>query len=160
MKLRTIASLLHRIYRNVIVEEKKEVNFWILISFLFTFIASRLVVYFLPWLHLSINNTHIHHFSYGFFIMAIIGLLAMNDWHHRKRRIFGSLYGAGLALAMDEFAVWIHLDADYWVRHSYDAIVITATVLILLVYFDNFWQLIIRTFFKWDKETGSARKVN
>jgi hypothetical protein len=92
----------------------------------------------------------------------MVGFLALNDWHHRKRRSFGSMYGVGLALAMDEFAIWINLDDNYWVRHSYDAALITIALLLLLVYFDNFWRLIINTFFKKvsDEQRQSSRKSN
>lgn len=148
MRFKTARNVFSRIYQNVIVNERKEVNFWILIFFILTFAAARLIVYFLPGVYLSVKEIHIHHFSYGIFILAIVGFLALNDVHHRKRRVYGSLYGVGLALAMDEFGIWISLNDNYWVRHSYDAALLTIAILALFVYFDNFWRLIFDTFFK------------
>jgi len=146
MKTFLLFRFIRGIYNKVIANEKDEVNFWILIAFIITFVLSRLTVYFTPWLYVTIGTTHIHHFSYGFFILAIVGLFALNDVHHKKRRSFGTMYGIGLALIMDEFGIWIHLDDNYWVRHSYDAILVTLAILLLLVYFDNFWRLLLKKF--------------
>jgi hypothetical protein len=43
------------------------------------------------------------------------------------------LYGIGLALTFDEFGMWVHLGGSYWQRASFDAVVVIAAFLSLLV---------------------------
>ena len=136
------------VYKKVIANQKDEVNFWILMFFIFTFTLSRITIYYLPSLYIHVRHVHIHHFAYGILILAVVGLLALNDLHRKKIRTMGAFYGIGLALAMDEFGMWIRLDDNYWLRHSYDAIFVTTAILILLVYFENFWRKIFHIIFR------------
>ncbi|MGI8559233.1 MAG: hypothetical protein ACR2ND_13185 [Solirubrobacteraceae bacterium] len=42
------------------------------------------------------------------------------------------LYGAGFALTLDEFALWLNLEDDYWTdkgRESIDAVVVFGSLL-------------------------------
>ena len=128
------------VYRNMIVKRHMEINFWILYMFIFGFVGARLVVRYLPEAALVINGVHIHHFAYAFMILAIVGLAGLNDWHKKYPRIIGGLYGLSLGIAFDEFGMWIHLTDDYWVRQSYDAIMVIGAILISMVYFASFWR--------------------
>src|SRR5438128_2123405 len=125
-----IFKIINIVYKKVIANQKDEVNFWILVSFIFTFSTSRLLVYTLPEFYLNIRHVHIHHFAYGILMLAVIGILALNDLHKKYPRLFGFLYGIGLGLSMDEFGMWIRLNDDYWIRRSYDAVFVTTAILI------------------------------
>ena len=128
------------LYRKMVVQRKQEANFWILYSFLFALISSRLVVYFLPGVSLIINGVHVHHFAYGIVLLALAGILALNGYHEKKLRVTSVVYGFGLGVAADEFGMWIHLKDDYWIRQSYDAVVVVTGLLISIVYFSGFWH--------------------
>jgi hypothetical protein len=111
---------------------------WILVAFLFTFMAARTVVFLivsdrLPNIHLQVQGTHVHHLNYGIFILAIIGgylLLAQP----REKGLWRAcnVYGIGLALTFDEFGMWLHLGGSYWQRASFDAVVVVAGFLGLI----------------------------
>ena len=118
----------------------EDVNFWILLSFLPTFILSRLLVYNMPWLFLNIRGVHIHHFTYGIFILAVSGLLAQNVKDYKWKSLTAFLYGMGLALAFDEYGMWIRLQDNYWVRQSYDAVIIVFAILVNIIYLSIFWK--------------------
>ncbi len=155
MKRKSLVKIFRSVYTGVIADQKDEVNFWVLLFFILTFTVSRLFVYYFPQLYIPIRHVHVHHFAYGILILAVIGVMALNDWHHKKRRVFGSIYGIGLGLSMDEFGMWIRLDDRYWLRHSYDAIFITVAILIFSVYFERFWRKLFRGIYNDDEENDN-----
>ncbi len=136
------------LYRELVVERKHDADFWILLSFLPTFIISRLLVHNFPELFINIRGTHIHHLAFGIIILAIAGYLAQNITNHRYRPYIAIFYGIGLALAFDEFGMWLRLTDDYWVRQSYDAVLIISVFLINAVYFASFWIRLIKALFR------------
>jgi hypothetical protein len=126
-------------YRDILVKPRKHINFWILSSFLPTFIISRLLVHLAPGLFINIGGSHIHHLTYGIFLLAIAGFLSQNLENPKWKTKLAILYGTGLALSFDEFGMWLRLQDSYWVRQSYDAVLIILSLLINIVYFSNFW---------------------
>jgi hypothetical protein len=112
---------------------------WILGSFLFTFMTARIIVYlilirFIPDIYLFVGSTHVHHLNYGIFLLSAVGayLLLRRPTAKGTRRVC-FLYGIGLALTFDEFGMWVHLGGSYWQRASFDAVVVIAAFLTLLV---------------------------
>ena len=68
-------------------------------------------------------------------------------------RLMSVLYGAGAALTLDEFALWLNLEDVYWARQgreSIDAIVLFGTLLLIA-----FWG---GGFFRADADELRARK--
>jgi hypothetical protein len=54
--------------------------------------------------------------------------------NRRMSRLTSSVFGAGAALTLDEFALWLNLEDDYWTakgRESIDAVVVFGSVLAL-----------------------------
>ena len=50
----------------------------------------------------------------------------------RASRVTALLYGSGAALTLDEFALWLNLEDDYWTREgreSIDAVVVFGSLL-------------------------------
>lgn len=115
----------------------------IISAFLSTFFLARLYVYLVlghlaPNLFLTIKGVHIHHFAYGFFILAVVGLYLLIKRpapDSKKFHWVAWFYGIGLGLATDEFAMWFRLEDEYWVRQSYDAVIIVALGLLNIAYF-------------------------
>lgn len=115
----------------------------ILFAFLLTFALARLFVYLildhlLPNFFLVIRGVHVHHFTYGVIILAVAGLYLL-----LKRPVAGTstfrwlaiAYGVGLGLTFDEFGMWVRLKDGYWVRQSYDAVIIVALFLLNAIYY-------------------------
>lgn len=134
-------SIYSKIFSKVI--KTQNVNFWVFIAFLPTFITARFIVFHFPNFFLEVKDVHIHHLTYGIFLLSIVGLLSLN-FNSWKWKIANALmYGVGLALAFDEFAMWLHLEDAYWMRQSYDAIIILVAVLFNIVYLSSFWRKVI-----------------
>lgn len=114
----------------------------VIFYFLVTFILSRLMVYlvlgrWLPNFFLTIRGVHIHHFTYGVIILTLVGLYMILRRPEPETEIFKiacALYGIGLGLTFDEFGMWVRLADTYWVRQSYDAIVVVLLTLLNIAY--------------------------
>ncbi|MBI5221852.1 MAG: hypothetical protein HY979_03535, partial [Candidatus Magasanikbacteria bacterium] len=50
-------------------------------------------------------------------------------------KIACAVYGIGLGLTFDEFGMWVRLADTYWVRQSYDAIIVIFLVLLNIAYY-------------------------
>ena len=126
----------------------------IISAFLLIFGLARLYVYLVlghwaPDLFLEIRGVHVHHFTYGFIILAATGfylLLKRPEFGSRAFKWTAFAYGIGLGLAVDEFGMWLHLRDDYWMRQSYDGVIIVTLVLFNLAY----WKSLL----SWIKELG------
>ena len=115
-----------------------------MMTFLPTFIIARIVVYVGVPIFVFVRGTHIHHLTYGIILLAITGYLALTVQKPRRRLWVAGLYGVGLALAFDEFGMWLSLRDDYWVRWSYDVVLIIIALLINAVYFSDFWLRVLK----------------
>ena len=119
----------------------KGLPFLIFLSFLGTFISSRLLVYFLPNLFLTVRGNHIHHFAYGIFLLSILGFFTLtHDLSNKMRLRLAVFYGIALGLTYDEFAMWLELEDIYHSRTNYDAIITISLILLNIIYFTDFWK--------------------
>ncbi len=112
----------------------------LLVAFVLTFIAARLLVYLImtraiPDLYLHVKGTHVHHLNYGIFLLVFVGayLLLVRPPEERLK-LPAILYGIGLALTFDEFGMWLHLGGPYWQRASFDAVVVIAGVIGIIAF--------------------------
>jgi hypothetical protein len=112
----------------------------VLVSFLFTFIASRVMVYLImsgkiKSLYLHVGGVHVHHLNYGIFLLTFVGgYLIFAQPVGKLLTLTSVIYGIGLALTFDEFGMWLHLGGPYWQRLSFDAIVVIAALLSLFAF--------------------------
>jgi hypothetical protein len=115
--------------------ESQQLARHILVPFLLTFIAARVLVFLmmarrLPDLYLHLGGTHIHHLNFGIFLLSAVGAyLLFARPEPRALRWVAILYGVGLALTFDEFGLWLHMGGSYWQRASFDAVVVIAALL-------------------------------
>lgn len=63
-------------------------------------------------------------------VLSSHDLFVNGSWGLRWAAI---LYGIGLALTFDEFGLWLHLGGSYWQRASFDAVVVIAGLLGLVM---------------------------
>ncbi len=116
--------------------------FPILFSFILTFAGSRAIGYLItydrfPALYLQPSpGLHVHHFTYGVFILFVAGYLALSITGSPRARFWiAMLHGFGLGLAMDEFGMWLRLRDDNIVRWSYDGFNITLGLFLFILTF-------------------------
>lgn len=92
-----------------------------------------------PFRNVEVGGRHIHHMTFG--ILGLLGVgyawligfgLPEGQRQTRSSRATAALYGAGSALTLDEFALWLNLQDDYWTkqgRESIDAVVLFGALL-------------------------------
>jgi hypothetical protein len=110
-------------------------------SFGATFALTRLVTHAIrdgrgPFRNITPGGRHIHHMTFGICGLLGVGLAWLNEIGIGGRpvasRTTAAIYGAGSALTLDEFALWLNLKDDYWAtegRESIDAVVAFGSVL-------------------------------
>jgi hypothetical protein len=111
----------------------------VFVSFIVTFAMARSMVLLMSLgrlhdFYLRLGQTHVHHLNYGIFILSSVGayLIFIRPDARGVARA-AALYGIGLALTFDEFGMWLHLDDVYWQRASFDAMVLIAGILGLIM---------------------------
>lgn len=111
------------------------------IAFILTFIVTRIIVRLIrsgrgPFSDNSVGGIHIHHVVPGIILMILGGLLAIGGVGVGWDNAAGVIFGIGLALVLDEFALILHLEDVYWEeqgRLSVDAVFVLAGVMLLLL---------------------------
>jgi hypothetical protein len=117
------------------------------VAFLFTFIASRVLVILImsrrmPDLFLHLGGTHVHHLNYGIFsLAAIAGVLLFAQLNDTQRSVCALIYGFSMALTFDEFGMWLHLGGSYWQRASFDAVIVLLGVFGVLAFLPRWNRL-------------------
>src|SRR6202166_670991 len=114
------------------------------VSFFLTFAEVRGVVYAIehqipPFHFIEVGGRHIHHLVIGIVILLLVGYCWLaemgtgaDDSSIFVSRLMSILYGAGAALTLDEFALWLNLRDVYWSREgraSIDAIILFGALL-------------------------------
>jgi hypothetical protein len=91
-----------------------------------------------PFKNVTPGGKHIHHMTFGIAGLLTVGYLWMAEIgvteDRRASRVTSSVYGAGAALTLDEFALWLNLEDVYWAkqgRESIDAVVLFGSLLTL-----------------------------
>ena len=131
--------------RTTIPDRPRQRMFLASVSFLLTFVGVRILVHRIAshegvfqWV--VVRGTHIHHLVWGILILLLVGygwLADLGRSHTPISIFFGRLmavgYGAGAALTLDEFALWLNLSPDaYWTRQgrlSIDAVILFGALL-------------------------------
>lgn len=115
------------------------------VSFFLTFLGVRLLVASIthhigPFGYVEMGGHHIHHLVWGIFLLLITGYAELTEVAAHDSslsimlgRLLSLTLGAGAALTLDEFALWLNLDAAaYWSRQgreSIDAVVLFGAML-------------------------------
>jgi hypothetical protein len=128
----------------------KEIHFLILVAFVcsFGFIRGsahmiRAQVSWWPGNVATKGGTHIHHLVWGILLLVVTGYLGLaTDPGSPWLEIVAVVFGIGMGLTMDEFALWLNLEDVYWQekgRQSIDAVIVTATLLAIALLGLRFW---------------------
>lgn len=115
--------------------------FLCIVAFILTFVITRIIVRMIrsgkgPFKDNSVGGVHVHHMVPGLFLLIIGGLTAIGAMGPGWDSAAGVIFGIGLALVLDEFALVLHLDDVYWSeqgRLSVDVVFVIGAVMILLL---------------------------
>jgi hypothetical protein len=131
------------LYRRHFADPRRERAFLSAVGFTTAFGAARAVTHSIragigPFGNISAGGRHIHHSTFGIFGLLGVGYL----WTYRyglgmrnpewASRVTATTYGIASALTLDEFALWLDLQDDYWDqqgRKSIDAVALFAGLL-------------------------------
>src|SRR5690242_14854959 len=134
MMFRRIRAL----YRRHFHDHRRERMFLASGFFLLTFCAARVLTHIgrgrdVPF-RFEVGGVHVHHLVWGILLLLTVGYVwliqvgtGVRGSSVRLGRLTAILYGAGAALTLDEFALWLHLRDNYWEREgraSIDAVMI------------------------------------
>lgn len=111
----------------------------LLVAFVLIRVNTRLIRSGVTWWFGDIrpNGLHIHHSVFGILIMAVAGILQF-AWQPTGwwLNLSAFVFGAALALTLDEFALILHLEDVYWAeqgRQSIDAVILSIAFVALLL---------------------------
>jgi hypothetical protein len=129
------------------------------VAFFFTFAGVRIVTYsnyhqIGPFHDFYFHGRHIHHLVWGILILLLVGygwLVEAGSGDKQTSvvagRLLSLLYGAGAALTLDEFALWLNLEDVYWAREgraSIDAVILFGALLLMGVWGGRFVGALLR----------------
>jgi hypothetical protein len=105
-----------------------------LLSFAFIRFSTRMIRAEVSWWpgNVTPGGLHIHHLVFGIVFMMVAGFVAFavepsSPWFE----VSAGLFGVGMGLTLDEFALWLHLEDVYWSeegRSSVDAVIFAAII--------------------------------
>jgi hypothetical protein len=105
-----------------------------LLSFGFIRFSTRMIRAEVSWWpgNVTPGGLHIHHLVFGIVLMMLAGFVAFavqpySPWFE----IVAGVFGIGVGLTLDEFALWLYLDDVYWSeegRSSVDAVIFAAII--------------------------------
>jgi hypothetical protein len=145
------ASFIADFWSDQVAGEQRDGIFLVLVGFILSFafirMSTRLMrsprVSWWPGSVVSDGGVHIHHLVFGICAMILAGTVGFasagdQPWFD----VAAGLFGVGVGLTIDEFALWVYLDDVYWSeegRKSVDATVIAAAGMLLILFgFDPF----------------------
>jgi hypothetical protein len=151
------------LFHQGIPDRPKRRLFLAAIGFFVTFTVARTLAYanyhhIGPFHDIYIGGRHIHHLVWGILILLIVGfawLMEIGTGSESSSifagRLLALLYGAGAALTLDEFALWLNLEDVYWARQgreSIDAIILFGALLLIGIWGAGFFRALVREFLR------------
>ena len=133
-------------WTNQVVGESRDGIFLVLAGFIVSFAFIRMSTRLMrsprvPWWPGSVvsdSGVHLHHLVFGICLMILAGTVGFASSGTRPWvDIAAAVFGVGVGLTIDEFALWVYLDDVYWSeegRKSVDATVIAAGGMLLLLF--------------------------
>ena len=145
------------LYEKHFGDRKRERRLLSTASFFSTFAAVRGITHAIraergPFRNItSSSGRHIHHMTFGIVGLLVVGYLWLMEIGIVEGRLASRAtalaYGSGAALTLDEFALWLNLEDDYWTsqgRESIDAVVLFGSLLALSAMGRGFLRELLR----------------
>jgi hypothetical protein len=134
---------LRTLYYKHFGDHKKERQLFSTAAFFVTFASVRVITHAIraergPFRNVTAGGRHIHHMTLGIAGLLTVGYLWLLEIgttdQRRASRLTSIGFGSGAALTLDEFALWLNLEDDYWTkqgRESIDAVTLFGALLAL-----------------------------
>ena len=125
---------LGELWRTNMVHTDRYPRFLVSLAFLLTFLLVRIITHSLRARQgllsrtmgrgggMQIGGLHVHHLVFGILLLLLTGYLAVGFDRPLWRNRLAILYGTGAALTLDEFALWLNLENDYWSRQGRESV--------------------------------------
>lgn len=122
-----------------IVKRNKKTPMLVFISFLLTFLITRIFANYFSKLSLFISAYHIHHFYYGFALLLLSNWILLVTDKDSLKKLSAIFMGIGAGLIVDELGLLLNCTSDglicnYSSRISFDAFTIIIGLLLLFLY--------------------------
>lgn len=82
---------------------------------------------------------HVHHFNYGLLLVSVTGFFSLVPGVRRALRVLSFIFGFGMGLIVDEFALLWNLNPDYYQPSSRVAAALVLFALVQVVYLRDFY---------------------
>lgn len=150
------AREVHLLYDKHFGDRRRERQLFASGAFFATFATVRAITHAIraergPFRNITPGGRHIHHMTFGIAGLLTVGYLWMLEIgvreDRRSSRITAAVYGGGAALTLDEFALWLNLEDDYWTRQgreSIDAVALFGSLLVVSVLGRGFFGDLLR----------------
>jgi hypothetical protein len=153
-----LADDLSKAYDRGIQAPGKETHFLILLAFLLSFgfirTSAHMIRAQVSWWPGNVETkggTHVHHLVWGILLLLFSGYVGIAiDPRSPWLEAVAILFGVGMGLALDEFALWVNLEDVYWTpkgRESIDAVIVAATLLTIALLGLQFWIDVLQALF-------------
>ena len=152
-------SRIAELYAQHFSNPRRERLFLSSVAFFSGFAATRAITHSIrrgvgPFRNVAIGGHHVHHAVFGiagllgsgylWLVQAGVGRRGGDD---TLSRATSAMYGAGAAVTLDEFALWLDLQDDYWSkqgRKSIDAVVLFGGALSIGLWGAPFFRDVLR----------------
>jgi hypothetical protein len=144
------------LYEKHFGDRRKERQLFASGAFFATFATVRAITHAIraergPFRNITPGGRHIHHMTFGIAGVLAVGYLWMLEIGVKEgrgsSRLTAAVYGSGTALTLDEFALWLNLEDDYWTkqgRESIDAVALFGSLLLVSVLGRGFFSDLLR----------------
>jgi CRP-like cAMP-binding protein len=150
-----VRGALLRLGRALFMVPGSRPSFWVLVGALAALAAARTVVALIianglqKHLFALIGGKvghpiHVHHFNYGLLLVSLVSLLLLLPRPRSALKRLAFVFGFGLGLIVDEFALLWNLNPDYYQPQSRFAAGLVIVTILQVVYLRNWWGSIFR----------------
>ncbi len=136
------------------IQEKPNLSILAMISFIASFIVTRIFTTLNSNTVLISSDYHIHHFWYGIAMLAIGGWIGISVENERLNRVAAILFGAGGGLIGDEVGLLLTF-GNYWTEITYTFVIIFLTFASMLILLNKYHKLIRTEFTQFLRSNAS-----
>jgi len=136
------------------LKEKPNLSMLAMVSFIASFIVTRIFTSLNPNTVLISGDYHVHHFWYGIAMLAIGGWIGISVENERLNRVAAILFGAGGGLIGDEIGLLLTF-GNYWTEITYTFVIIFLTFASMLILLNKYHNLIRTEFTQFLRSNAS-----